>query len=217
VHARLLLVHVPQRDRALAAMTSVLRPGGWLVAEEADPALQPLVCPDETGPAQQLANRLKVGFRQLLAQRGVDLAYGRTLPRRLRAAGLVDVAADAYFPITGAACTELERPLSNRSALGSSPVGSPPTPGRRASRQRGQRRATRPRHLTNDHRMGAQSTGQPDPIANPPADDGGLAVARAPRHPALSAVKRRGPAVALSTVRRAGPRGLTPSAAPGPR
>jgi hypothetical protein len=108
VHARLLLVHVPQRDRALAAMVSVLRRGGWLVAEEADPALQPLVCPDETGPAQQLANRLKVGFRQLLAQRGVDLAYGRTLPRRLRAAGLVDVAADAYFPITGAACTELE-------------------------------------------------------------------------------------------------------------
>jgi hypothetical protein len=65
--------------------------------------------PDETGPAQQLANRLKVGFRQLLAQRGVDLAYGRTLPRRLRAAGLIDVAADAYFPITGAACSELAR------------------------------------------------------------------------------------------------------------
>ncbi|MFL6146201.1 MAG: class I SAM-dependent methyltransferase [Pseudonocardiaceae bacterium] len=31
VHAHLLLVHVPQRDRALAAMTSVLRPeaGSW--------------------------------------------------------------------------------------------------------------------------------------------------------------------------------------------
>ncbi|HEX4099099.1 MAG: hypothetical protein WBR33_03135 [Pseudonocardiaceae bacterium] len=55
-----------------------------------------------------MANRLKAGFRQLLAQRGVDLAYGRTLPRRLRAAGLVDVAADAYFPITGAACAKLE-------------------------------------------------------------------------------------------------------------
>lgn len=52
-----LLVHVPQRDRALAAMVSVLRRGGWLVAEEADPALQPLVCPDETGPAQQLASQ----------------------------------------------------------------------------------------------------------------------------------------------------------------
>jgi len=128
VHARLLLVHVPQRDRALAAMTSVLRPGGWLVAEEADPALQPLVCPDETGPAQQLANRLKVGFRQLLAQRGVDLAYGRTLPRRLRAAGLVDVAADAYFPITGAACTELERATVEqvRARLVASGIATPP-------------------------------------------------------------------------------------------
>jgi SAM-dependent methyltransferase len=109
VHARLVLVHVPQRDRALAAMVSVLRPGGWLVVEEADPALQPLVCLDEQGPAEQLANRLKTGFRRLLADRGVDLTYGRTLPRRLRAAGLVDVAADAYFPITGPACRELER------------------------------------------------------------------------------------------------------------
>jgi hypothetical protein len=90
-------------------MVSVLRPGGWLVVEEADPALQPLLCLEETGPAQQLANRLKTGFRQLMSDRGVDLAYGRTLPRRLREAGLVDVAADAYFPITGPACVELER------------------------------------------------------------------------------------------------------------
>lgn len=109
VHARLVLVHVPQRDRALAAMVSVLRPGGRLVVEEADPALQPLLCLEETDPAQQLANRLKVGFRQLMADRGVDLAYGRTLPRRLRDAGLVDVRAEAFFPITGPACVELER------------------------------------------------------------------------------------------------------------
>lgn len=109
VHSRLVLVHVPQRDQALAAMASVLRPGGWLALEEADPALQPLVCLDETGPAQQLANRLKLGFRELLAQRGVDLAYGRTLPRRLREAGLIDIGADAYFPVTGPACAELER------------------------------------------------------------------------------------------------------------
>ena len=109
VHARLVLVHVPQRDRALAGMVSVLRPGGWLVVEEADPALQPLLCLEESGPAQQLANRLKAGFRRLMADRGVDLAYGRTLPRRLRDAGLTAVAADAYFPITGAACVELER------------------------------------------------------------------------------------------------------------
>ena len=62
----------------------------------------------DAGPAQQLANRLKRAFRQLMADRGVDLAYGRSLPRRLREAGLADVGADAYFPVTGAACVELE-------------------------------------------------------------------------------------------------------------
>ena len=108
VHARLLLVHVPAREQALAAMAAALRPGGWLLVEEADPDLQPLVCPDEAGPAQALANRLKNASRQLLLQRGVDLAYGRTLPRRLRRLGLVDVAADSYFPLSGPACTRLE-------------------------------------------------------------------------------------------------------------
>jgi len=43
-----------------------------------------------------------------MAQRGADLAYGRTLPRLLREAGLEEVQADAYFPITSPACTVLE-------------------------------------------------------------------------------------------------------------
>jgi hypothetical protein len=55
-----------------------------------------------------LANKLKHAFRSLMTDRGVDLAFGRTLPRLLRSAGLVDVAADAYFPITGPACQALE-------------------------------------------------------------------------------------------------------------
>jgi ubiquinone/menaquinone biosynthesis C-methylase UbiE len=109
VHARLVLTHVPQRDDALRTMVGALRPGGWLLVEDADPALQPLLCIDEYGDEQRLANRLRRGFRSLLAERGADLAYGRTLPRLLRAAGLVDVAADAYFPITSPACAVLER------------------------------------------------------------------------------------------------------------
>lgn len=109
VHARLLLGHVSDREHALASMVAALRPGGWLVAEEADPALQPRVCLEETGRAQQLANTLKHGFRQLLERRGVDLSLGRKLPRLLREAGLIEVTADSYFPLTGPACNELER------------------------------------------------------------------------------------------------------------
>ncbi|MDO0928218.1 methyltransferase domain-containing protein [Streptomyces sp. TG1A-8] len=108
VHARLVLVHVPDRERALRSMVKALRPGGRLLVEDADPALQPLICPDEHGPEQRLANRLRQGFRELLAERGADLAYGRKLPRLLREAGLHEVGADAYFPVASPACTALE-------------------------------------------------------------------------------------------------------------
>ncbi len=108
VHARLVLVHVPERDAALANMVAALRPGGVLLVEDADPALQPRSCLEETNPEEVLANRLRRGFRHLLSERGVDLAYGRTLPHRLRAAGLDGVAADAAFPIRHPACIPLE-------------------------------------------------------------------------------------------------------------
>ncbi|WP_371672229.1 methyltransferase domain-containing protein [Streptomyces sp. NBC_00289] len=108
VHARLVLVHVPERERALRSMVKALRPGGRLLVEDGDPALQPLLCPDEYGPEQQLANRLRHGFRELLAERGADLSYGRRLPRLLREAGLSRVEADAYFPVTSPACAALE-------------------------------------------------------------------------------------------------------------
>ncbi|WP_426702245.1 methyltransferase domain-containing protein [Rhodanobacter sp. Col0626] len=108
VHARLVLVHVPERERALRNMIRALKPGGWLVIEDADPALQPLSCIDAYGPEQELANRIRQGFRTLLSSRGADLSFGRKLPRMFRAAGMVDVAAEAYFPIALPECAPLE-------------------------------------------------------------------------------------------------------------
>jgi SAM-dependent methyltransferase len=108
VHARLVLVHLEDRAAALRVMIDALRPGGWLVIEDADPSLQPLACPDERGPAEELANRLRTRIRTLLAERGADLAYGRTLHRLLRESDLEDVSAEAYFPIGSPACVVLE-------------------------------------------------------------------------------------------------------------
>jgi ubiquinone/menaquinone biosynthesis C-methylase UbiE len=108
VHARLLLVHLPRRAEVLASLVGVLRPGGWLVIEDADPMLQPLICLDEYGPAQRLANRVQAAFRTLLAARGAELAFGRTLPRLLREAGLEQVRADAFFPVSSPACRALQ-------------------------------------------------------------------------------------------------------------
>ena len=108
VHARLVLIHVPQRAVALERMVGALRPGGWLVIEDFDPTVQPLACIDVVGPEQELANKIRAGFRALLAQRGADLEFGRRLPRLLRDAGLVDVAADAFMPVALPAGSELE-------------------------------------------------------------------------------------------------------------
>jgi SAM-dependent methyltransferase len=111
VHARLVVMHLADRGAALAAMTGALRPGGWLLLEDADLSLQPLACPDEAGPAEQLANKIR---RASVGLRGDNLAFGRTLPRLLRGAGLTEVGADAYLPIAGPDSARLEQTMIER-------------------------------------------------------------------------------------------------------
>jgi len=114
VHARLVLVHVPERERALTHMVSALRPGGWLLDQNLHPAMPPLACVDVVGPDQERANKIRAGFRSLLAQRGADLEYARRLPRLLREAGLVEVGADAFLAIALPAAVELEKANVNQ-------------------------------------------------------------------------------------------------------
>jgi SAM-dependent methyltransferase len=109
IHARLVLLHIPARDKALRRMVSALRPGGVLLIEDFDIDLQTMLCPDAYGPDQLLANRIKDAFRALLFSRGVDPTFGRRLPRILREHGLLDVIADAYFPLALPAVSALER------------------------------------------------------------------------------------------------------------
>ena len=111
VHARLVVMHLADRGAALAAMAGALRAGGWLLLEDADLSLQPLACPDEPGPAEQLANKVR---RASVGLRGDNLAFGRTLPRLLRGAGLAAVGADAYLPIAGPDSARLEQTMIER-------------------------------------------------------------------------------------------------------
>jgi ubiquinone/menaquinone biosynthesis C-methylase UbiE len=115
VHARLVLEHVPDHAAALATMSGALRPGGWLLAESADPMLQPLACPDETGPAQVLANKVRHAT-WALDSHSSQKRFGRMLPRLLRAAGLCDVQAEVRFPLGGPDAARLQRTLIERRA-----------------------------------------------------------------------------------------------------
>jgi SAM-dependent methyltransferase len=107
VHARLVLTHVRRRDAALRNMVSVLKPGGWLLVEDFDVRLQPHAVIDR-GHDDLVANRIRAGFETLLAERGVDLEFGRKLPRLLRELGMCEVGADAYMPVALPAVAALE-------------------------------------------------------------------------------------------------------------
>jgi SAM-dependent methyltransferase len=109
VHIRLVLTHLPERAKALRRMARALRPGGWLVVEDFDVSIQPRACPDAATDDEERANRVRAGFVELLASRGVDLVLGRTLRKRLVAAGLTEVGAEAYAPLAVPATRALER------------------------------------------------------------------------------------------------------------
>src|SRR4051794_37678414 len=90
VHARCVLMHVPDRRRALQRMVSWLRPGGWLLVEELD-WMAALNDPD--------ADRVAVfrALREALPE--LDFESGRALIGDLSAAGLIDTTADVRVDV----------------------------------------------------------------------------------------------------------------------
>jgi SAM-dependent methyltransferase len=92
VHSRLVLMHLPEREEALARMISALKPGGWLVDEEYDSYSMP---PDPAvSPGEDLL-KTQVAMMSLFDHRGMNRRFGRLLFGRLRAHGLVSVGAGA--------------------------------------------------------------------------------------------------------------------------
>lgn len=95
-HARLVLMHLPGRELALRKILASLKPGGWIVVEEFDTLS---ILPDSNLiPGEEELPILRACY-QALAARGVDLRYGRRLPLRLLANGLVNVGAEACLSL----------------------------------------------------------------------------------------------------------------------
>jgi ubiquinone/menaquinone biosynthesis C-methylase UbiE len=95
-HARLVLMHLPGRELALKRILASLKPGGWIVVEEFDTLS---VLPDsELNPDEEEVPILSACYEALSA-RGADLRYGRRLPTRLLANGLVNVGAEASLSL----------------------------------------------------------------------------------------------------------------------
>ena len=95
-HTRLVLHHLPGRELALQRILASLKPGGWVVVEEFD-ALSVLL-DSAVNPDEEDLPILRACY-QVLGAGGVDLRYGRRLPQRLVANGLVNVGADASLSL----------------------------------------------------------------------------------------------------------------------
>ncbi len=96
VHARTLLVNVPEPGSVVAEMARLVGPGGWVIGME----------PDAAGrvyhPPNPSIDRLHEIFAATYREDGADAAIGRRLPELYRAAGLTDIGvearADVYPP-----------------------------------------------------------------------------------------------------------------------
>jgi SAM-dependent methyltransferase len=91
VHARMILIHLPERDAVVRKLAGALKRGGWLVCEEFDAVSagpDPAVSPHET------LLKAHSAMRRLSSDRRVDGRYGRLLFGRLRELGLTELGAD---------------------------------------------------------------------------------------------------------------------------
>jgi SAM-dependent methyltransferase len=84
-HARFVLIHVPQREAALARIVQALKPGGWLLLEEPDF----LAAGSASGPVEgEPVDRVYEAIRRMYAAAGAEANVGRRLPTWLQGQGL---------------------------------------------------------------------------------------------------------------------------------
>ena len=99
IHCRAVLMHIPERRRALERMASWLAPGGWLLCEEPDWGFA------LTSP-RDLWRRTWLAYQQALPT--MDFGCGRALVHELSAAGLDDVTAGAEVDVVCGGTDEAE-------------------------------------------------------------------------------------------------------------
>ena len=92
IHARAVLEHIADRDRAMERIVRWLAPGGWLVLDDC------ATFSIEASPHPVYLDALHA-WVAVLARTGTDYEWARTFPAPLMEAGLVDVGARVDVPV----------------------------------------------------------------------------------------------------------------------
>jgi ubiquinone/menaquinone biosynthesis C-methylase UbiE len=93
VHARTVLVTIPEPQEVLAEMVRLARPGGWVASQEPD--VEGAFC----YPPLPAWDRLREIFRAAFSRSGADLLIGRRLTELYRQAGLEEVEVVVHAPV----------------------------------------------------------------------------------------------------------------------
>ena len=98
VYARMVLMHLPDADTHLAKMAGAVRPGGWLLVQDADlsfgesPASKPFTWPPSN---QRFSVKIMRALNGLLSMTGASPSYAQGHPTRLIALGFSDGGAES--------------------------------------------------------------------------------------------------------------------------
>ncbi|MFJ3583327.1 class I SAM-dependent methyltransferase [Streptomyces sp. NPDC090127] len=92
VHARFVLMHLPERERLIARLADLVAPGGVLVLSDA------IDLTSDRMPDTPYTAAMRAMWRGLRDTIGTDVSWTPSYPQLLRGAGLVPVAAEIHVP-----------------------------------------------------------------------------------------------------------------------
>ncbi|MER7935989.1 MULTISPECIES: class I SAM-dependent methyltransferase [unclassified Streptomyces] len=92
VHARFVLMHLPEHDRVITALAGLVEPGGVLVLSDA------VDLTSDRTPDTPYTTVMRAMWQGLRATIGTDVSWVPSYPQLLRGAGLVSVAAEIHVP-----------------------------------------------------------------------------------------------------------------------
>ena len=92
IHTRMVLMHIPSREQILPQLISALKPGGWLLLEEAD--IYPVLA-----TASGSYGQVWTAFMQSMIRLGIAPEWPRQLPQLLAERGLAEVGAEGDITI----------------------------------------------------------------------------------------------------------------------
>lgn len=92
VHARFVLMHLPERDRLIGHLAELLAPGGVLVLSDA------IDLTSDRTPPTPYTTAMRAMWQGLRTTIGTDVSWVPSYPGLLRGAGLEHVAAEIHVP-----------------------------------------------------------------------------------------------------------------------